>query len=117
MAGVLREPGVSTTPLEPVDGLVLRTACLRVGLSLREALWPHVPRRPEWVCAADGLPWPCLLARAALLEAMDAAVLDRLMSGVLHEAACDIDDPRLLWQQFMAWTQPGQDAAALVGVV
>lgn len=66
----------------------------------------HAPRRPDWSCLVDGLPWPCSDAREAMLLRFHPVELGIYMTSELLEASRDLSgaEPRDLWERFIAWT-------------
>ena len=72
----------------------------------------HRVQRPEWTCAADGLPWPCEAARKLLTGAFDdPAALVLSLAGLMAQAADElgVEDPASLYRRFLGWTMaPGE---------
>ena len=71
----------------------------------------HDPARPEWTCTATGHPWPCTVARTALLAqfANDRRGLILHLGARLADAIDDFaaqthgDVPPGLTDRFMGW--------------
>lgn len=78
----------------------------------------HRVRRPAWVCAVDGYPWPCAPARAALVGAFpDQVVLTCLAARWMAQAAADlaVAGPTALYGRFVAWALHPAEACRVCG--
>ncbi|MEU4626231.1 hypothetical protein AB0G04_40410 [Actinoplanes sp. NPDC023801] len=71
----------------------------------------HLHERPHWRCRACGRPWPCIEARAGLLEEYRAypSLLKIYLSAQMYEALDDFTaggrpPPLNLYERFMSWT-------------
>ena len=69
----------------------------------------HLPRRPQWDCAACGREWPCDPARVRLAEEYGRNRVDLSMyvAGLLYVATAELPDahPADLHERFIAWTR------------
>ncbi|MDP9799329.1 hypothetical protein J2S43_007841 [Catenuloplanes nepalensis] len=67
---------------------------------------PHEPMRPSWLCAQDGMAWPCGVARTQLAASVHPADLGTTLVAQLERAARDMPDstPDELYERFIAWT-------------
>lgn len=65
----------------------------------------HEAITPSWMCARDGRPWPCPIARVQLGTSMDAAQLRITLAARLDAAARDMPDasPAELHERFLSW--------------
>lgn len=79
----------------------------------------HRAVEPLWMCAADGLPWPCEPARELLRE-VHTGDLDRLlrhMTQVMAVAEQDIGvlDRAALYRRFVVWALDEGQRCAMCG--
>jgi hypothetical protein len=70
----------------------------------------HLPVRPSWDCAACGNPWPCAIAKEAMLTEFreHPSVLTIYMSARLNDAFEDLtadgrQAPPDLYDRFLCW--------------
>ncbi|WP_244871099.1 flavin reductase [Catellatospora sp. IY07-71] len=67
----------------------------------------HLPIRPDWTCAACGLPWPCPSRKGQLLAEYDGAHVSMTLhlSGFFLEACQDIPtaESGVLYSRFLGW--------------
>jgi hypothetical protein len=70
----------------------------------------HQVLRPEWVCRTDGYDWPCVAARALLIDVhgVGSVALMTHMTRLLMVAAEDLEPaaPARTYRRFVAWTLP-----------
>src|SRR5262245_41293629 len=74
---------------------------------------PHRAVRPQWTCARDGYPWPCLDARRAMRATFgdDYSGLQRHLVRLLIVAEGELVGVPLrdLYRRFVAWAlAPGE---------
>ncbi|WP_374707094.1 flavin reductase [Catellatospora sp. TT07R-123] len=67
----------------------------------------HLPIRPDWTCAACGLPWPCLTRKRQFVAEYDGAHVSMMLhlSGYLIEACQDMPMTAsgALHRRFLGW--------------
>ncbi|WBC16999.1 hypothetical protein O7600_09270 [Micromonospora sp. WMMA1998] len=74
---------------------------------------PHLPLRPLWICKRCAQPWPCAVARLALVAeyGADRVGLAVYLCGQLYDAAQDLHrlnpveapGPQALFARFVGW--------------
>lgn len=69
---------------------------------------------PDWSCSSCGSAWPCDTARRELLFDLGWSKLSIYCSVLMERAARDFTaiEPRILWQRFLEWTEPPDEARA-----
>jgi hypothetical protein len=79
----------------------------------------HRADRPLWTCALDRDEWPCLPARAGLVEAyrLDRPLLSAHLAVLMSQAAGDLGlaDPTRLYRRFVAWSLERHRACRVCG--
>lgn len=108
---MIDNPGADGADRPPGDaGGWLSGACLydepETALAERLLLRPHLPDRTTWLCTADGLAWPCSVARFTLRTHMSDTALRKAMALFCHEAAWSPTGRQLdgsLYDQFYRW--------------
>ncbi|MFI6133878.1 hypothetical protein [Micromonospora sp. NPDC051141] len=88
---------------------------------MSSAARPHLPMRPIWLCKRCAQPWPCAIARLALVTeyADDRLGMSVYLCGQLYEAAIDLyrlspneaPSPQALFARFVGWTRESRGAA------
>ncbi|MEV0457891.1 flavin reductase [Catellatospora methionotrophica] len=67
----------------------------------------HLPIRPDWMCAACGLQWPCPTRKRQLVAAYDGAHVSMILylSGFFIEACEDMPlaASGALHRRFLGW--------------
>ncbi|MEV4411369.1 flavin reductase [Catellatospora sp. NPDC049609] len=71
------------------------------------AMSMHVPIRPDWICAACGLPWPCMTRKRQLVTEYHGAYVSMMLhlSGFFIEAcqAMPVVASGVLHRRFLGW--------------
>lgn len=74
----------------------------------------HQVRMPDWFCSSCGLAWPCANARDELLLDLGWGKVAIYCAVLMERAVRDLAaiNPHILWQRFIEWTDPPEEARA-----
>ena len=70
---------------------------------------PHQPRRPDWRCTCCNREWPCVPARAYMLDSWEPTSRAMTMGARLAQACQDMPDAPAgeLYRRFLGWVRGG----------
>jgi hypothetical protein len=90
------------------------------GAAERILMVPHMPLRPSWRCRGcrGDCPWPCLVARLTLKNALSDLRLREAMTEFLHDALADgFVLSRPTYGRFYSWIDNDPGIRALMRII
>ncbi|RSM37013.1 hypothetical protein DMB66_59765 [Actinoplanes sp. ATCC 53533] len=102
--------------MQPLPEALLWAAVGDLDVIERLSRQAHQVRFPTWLCSYDGQAWPCEPARSDLLLDLGWIKVAIYCAVLMERATKDLSSstPKELWQRFIEWTEPPDDARNLL---